>query len=687
MTTPVTFLDALVDALRQAGIYNRNDQVPPAAVLWPDKERQWEALAPLLRERLPLLTLGSYDPDQRTGPAYWLRCMIARTLPGDTLPEDATPIIYLPGISRQEIRAVEECPKTLQPLAELQYRGVLWTQRNGRDWTIAAFLQSRDGGLGIEVVADQATRAALQRALVRLGDEPVARLHNEAPLRAPFFDGLLTPDEPRSLLLWLNDPEAYRQSVASEEWAAFCAVCKQKYGFDPTREVLVSVAGSLGQRYGEWYQVWERYEEAPHSYPRIPELLRQAGPQQLSLFERSEVWPQSNEQEESDLRKKLAALAQSASEEARVALYELEQRHGPRRGWVWARVGKAPLAVALGSLVGLAKATEHALGGITLENMVAAYADTGWRADATVLGALAAVESLEDVNTVKAAVRAVYRPWLEAAARAFQQRVKAEAPDQHRFGAPVQAANGTCIIFSDALRYDVGQRLVSALEEQGYRCEIVPRLAALPPVTGTAKPAISPVANLLTGRHSSGLAPTVATTGSQITAESLRKLLIDAGYQVLRDDDELGDPSGRAWTEMGAIDGYGHQHGWKVAHHVLGELHALQDRIEALLDLGWAQVIVVTDHGWLLLPGNLPKTNIPEHLTAVRKGRCARLKPLSKTDHQTIDWFWDDGVRIAVAPDICCYEASKEYEHGGLSPQECVVPVITVTAQARSQRP
>jgi hypothetical protein len=25
-----------------------------------------------------------------------------------------------------------------------------------------------------------------------------------------------------------------------------------------------------------------------------------------------------------------------------------------------------------------------------------------------------------------------------------------------------------------------------------------------------------------------------------------------------------------------------------------------------------------------------------------------------------------------------CYESGKEYEHGGLSPQECVVPMITV---------
>jgi len=35
-------------------------------------------------------------------------------------------------------------------------------------------------------------------------------------------------------------------------------------------------------------------------------------------------------------------------------------------------------------------------------------------------------------------------------------------------------------------------------------------------------------------------------------------------------------------------------------------------------------------------------------------------------------------VRIAVAPGIRCYEAGKEYEHGGLSPQECVTPILTV---------
>jgi hypothetical protein len=93
--------DYLIDSLQQAGTYNKNDQYPPAAMIWTDKERQWEVLIPAFRERLPLLIFGTYQPSQRMGPAYWLRCMIARKLTEDVLSEGVTPIIYLSRISRQ----------------------------------------------------------------------------------------------------------------------------------------------------------------------------------------------------------------------------------------------------------------------------------------------------------------------------------------------------------------------------------------------------------------------------------------------------------------------------------------------------------------------------------------------------------------------------------------------------------
>ncbi len=98
-------------------------------------------------------------------------------------------------------------------------------------------------------------------------------------------------------------------------------------------------------------------------------------------------------------------------------------------------------------------------------------------------------------------------------------------------------------------------------------------------------------------------------------------------------------------------------------------------------------VVVVTDHGWLLLPGDLPNAELPQHLTTIRKGRCAVLKAGAQTDQHTAPWRWDSSVCVAVASGIACYEAGVQYEHGGISPQECVVPVITVSKPACAAAP
>jgi hypothetical protein len=680
MSEQQTFLAALIESIKRAGNYNKNDQVPPVVVLWTDKDRQWEPLLPLLRTHLPLLTFGAYDPALWRGPAYWLRCVIERTLPADELlPEDGTPILYLPGVSRQELRASEETPRPLRPLAELQYRGVAWTQqKSGRDWTLATFLSS----LGVECAGDAATRAALARTLLKLAHEPVARLQKDAPLRAEFFDNLLNPDEARNLLLWLNDPDGYATHCDEAEWASFCDLCKRKYRFHPMHDGPISAASLFGQCQGAWDIVWRRFEEAPHAYPHLPDLLRRARPEQMSLFSRIESWPQDNEDAENALRERLLAQRERLPQDVRLTIHTLEKEHAPRRAWVWATLGRSPLVDALHYLMVLVQETERVFGGTSVAEIRAAYTEWGWRVDAAVLDALAAVERTEDVTAVKAVITALYRPWLENAASVLQKAVYAGPLTQtYPIVSLPEPEVGTCVLFSDGLRYDVGQRLVEALKAQSLVCTVASHLVALPGITSTAKPAISPVAHLLTGNVGAGLTPIVANSGTKVTVDVLRRLLEQTGYQVLRGEEDLGDPAGRAWTEMGNIDSHGHQNEWRLAHHLKGEVTALERRIAALLDWGWQRVVVVTDHGWLLLPGDLPKAELPEHLTHLHKGRCAQLKESAQSEHQTVPWYWNSDVRIALAPTIHCYEAGREYEHGGLSPQECFVPVITVSQQ------
>lgn len=676
-----TVLDAVAAAIRRAAEYNPNAQTAPAAVLWPDPTAEWEPLLPRLQERLPLYRFGPYDPVTGSGPAYWLRCIVDCTLPEAPV-DGETPAIYLPGVSRAEIRAVEEAPQTLQPLAELQYRGSIWAHRNGRDWSVASFLSSDDGGLGIEVSGDGETRAAIGRALSRLADEPVPRLRHWAPLRASYFLGLLQPDAARSILRWLSDPAGFRARTGPDEWSAFRALCRSEYGFDPERDGEITGAERLAERDGPWEAVWERFAEAPANYPGIPDLLRRARPQAtLPLFHHADSWPQENDSAEEQLRNELLELGGALPSDARATISRLEAEHGPRRSSVWGVLGEARLADALEHLSRLAEATAQPLVGNSPADIAARYADSGWRADMALIDTLRAVEAATppEVVALKAAAQTVYRTWLEEGASALQDALPdgGDVRDVYRVDPLACVEPGTCLLFTDGLRFDAARRLETSLGARDLVCNLQWRFAALPTVTATTKPAISPVADRFAGGP--GLDPVLKGTERRVTAEALRRVLAEAGWQVLAGDD-IGDPAGLGWTEIGAIDSYGHEHGWKVAMHLAGELRTIEGRIAALLDAGWRRVVVITDHGWLLLPGGLPKAQLPEHLTEVRKGRCARLKLLSQSDQQQVGWYWDPQVRIAMAPGISCYEANREYEHGGISPQECVVPVLTVTS-------
>ena len=45
-------LDHFLAAVRDAAVYNPEVQVAPACILWPDKDRQWEAVIPRLQSEM-----------------------------------------------------------------------------------------------------------------------------------------------------------------------------------------------------------------------------------------------------------------------------------------------------------------------------------------------------------------------------------------------------------------------------------------------------------------------------------------------------------------------------------------------------------------------------------------------------------------------------------------------------------
>ncbi len=242
--------------LRDAAVLTQRS-VAPACILWPDHDRQWEAVIQVIQAELPeLFILGDYEPDKRLGPAIWLRCVIAGSADEISLPRDHPPILYLPGVSRQDLRDIEKCPDSLRPLAELQYRGVIWSQINSKDWTILAFFKSDQGGLGLDVAQDNDTKNAMQLALYRLLDEDVSLLKGKH-LDRDYFNTLLTGGDPiRDLLHWLdqggcisNKPWRKRMKLSSRSMQIPTGLQSPSEGILAGSTRLAnhrSVAGSLG---------------------------------------------------------------------------------------------------------------------------------------------------------------------------------------------------------------------------------------------------------------------------------------------------------------------------------------------------------------------------------------------------------------------------------------------------------
>ena len=163
---------------------------------------------------------------------------------------------------------------------------------------------------------------------------------------------------------------------------------------------------------------------------------------------------------------------------------------------------------------------------------------SGWQVDAALLGALAAVTRPGDVEAVTAALTALYLPWAQEAARHLQSEVArttypggsiAAAPRPHL---PARRLPALC-------RWPAF-RSGPAAHRPSPSCRLTVdqthRWAALPSVTATAKPAVTPVRDQIVGQQANAdFEPCVAATNKSLKGgNALKKLLTDARLAASR---------------------------------------------------------------------------------------------------------------------------------------------------------
>ena len=116
-----------------------------------------------------------------------------------------------------------------------------------KDWTLSAFLSSKNGGLGFDVAQDKATQEALSQALNAgvLLDCSVDAFRDR-PSTREWLLSLLAPNPTRDLLLWMNEPEATRKQWGDVLWSVFVKRCNTDFGFDPVADGVLIAGEKAG---------------------------------------------------------------------------------------------------------------------------------------------------------------------------------------------------------------------------------------------------------------------------------------------------------------------------------------------------------------------------------------------------------------------------------------------------------
>lgn len=398
-----------------------------------------------------------------------------------------------------------------------------------------------------------------------------------------------------------------------------------------------------------------------------------------------------------------------------------------RRRWAWELVDRA---AALGEAMA---AAPRPLAGLTgHEEAVAAYVHQGAAVDRAHRRFEQAIHDLlepalphfTELRTVADDLRAAHTAWADVAARDFTElcrRIGFLPPPGLRQRMVFEDAvrpllmsgdDKVALLLVDALRLEMAEELKSDLAGPGLKVEVRPRLAELPTVTAVGMNVLAPVAGtdsrlrpVIEGGVFRGFRTgefTVRTPkdraraiGERISGRAALQLDLDAVAARPADtlkrrlaQSRLVMVTGREIDEAGEA-------GLGIAHFDRA-MRQVRAAVEHLLAAGVRHVVVTADHGFLLLHTATPARPLGgrrepsrRHVIGAepRSGDGMVSVPLSALGY--------DGAEghLILSEDTRPFETSGvpgRFVHGGNSPQERIVPLLTVsrrrpTAAARNR--
>lgn len=357
----------------------------------------------------------------------------------------------------------------------------------------------------------------------------------------------------------------------------------------------------------------------------------------------------------------------------------------------------------------------------TPADLLAEYQSGTWEVDAEhrrLELALTRLDQLRDLEPLVQSARAAYEDWLDQYLRRFTKAVdehglangrllrQGEIHDKH-VNAAVRAGERVAYLFVDALRYELGRELALGLQ-RAFGEDAVRLQAAV-----GAAPSITPVgmANLCPGAQQALRLELddrdrtlVSIGGSKVMSPPDRLALLRAAHGTVADlvlDDlvTLGEQDLAARIEGAKvvmvrsqeIDEAGEAGKLAVAHTQFPIILDHLRRAVAKLSLaGVTRFVISSDHGFLVLSRDLGQHRIiPKpggrgevHRRVFIGSGGAAGEELMRVPLSALGIPGDLDLLVPRGLGLIAAGGARGFFHGGVSPQEMLVPVITVQIDA-----
>jgi len=344
--------------------------------------------------------------------------------------------------------------------------------------------------------------------------------------------------------------------------------------------------------------------------------------------------------------------------------------------------------------------------------MLSWYVERGWPVDRAhrrlelARTALGAFGELEDSLT---AARTEYDRWLDDLLDRFTRAVADHGLDtdglvrqgevHERYVEPESGL--TAYIWVDALRFELGAELAEALKQVAERVELHAAVAAVPTITSVGMANLLPeaAASLKLGLDGDRLQ--VSVGGKEVSTVADRHDLLRARHGAVANLD-LNEASQKGEKALGnaigdsdlvlirsqEVDAAGESGLLSVAWtHFQSVINLLASVIARLAQCGIDRVVISADHGFIALSRDLDTHRLVDAPAGVMGATKRRVfigrggAPNEATVRVPLASCGITGDLDLVVPrGLAVFRAggSKQFFHGGLSPQELLVPVIVV---------